>query len=165
MSCWALQRSDFIGEHLSRSQSVACGDGATLTDYRLRMMLRVPLITHTEYGMTSRAVAARSATQILRIYSSLSSTFLFGPKWSDTRRITTAAHVVVLCLIDGELKEDEAKPLAEMGLELLRRQRHGCPAAAKALDSLKTLMDLGGESAVVVSPANAYHQRLRTHRI
>jgi hypothetical protein len=129
------------------------------------MMLRVPLITHTEYGMTSRAVAARSATQILRIYSSLSSTFLFGPKWSDTRRITTAAHVVVLCLIDGELKEDEAKPLAEMGLELLRRQRHGCPAAAKALDSLKTLMDLGGESAVVVSPANAYHQRLRTHRI
>lgn len=107
-------------------------------------MIHFPLHSLPNHSLPSTAVLARSSLVILDTYTQLSPSAVYIPKWAETRRITTAAHILVICYIQGEIDKVELKKYAQKAMDLLvRSSKHFAPAKG-VLEGWKGLMRVVG---------------------
>lgn len=97
--------------------------------------------------LASLALLARSSTALLRIYTQLSSTVLYIPKWADSRRMSTAGYVALVCHLEGELDMDEMRSVSEAVVELWRKSVGLYPPARALFEAWRGVMRCIGESA------------------
>ncbi len=109
-------------------------------------MLRAPLLDHPLLGSSSLTVLARASSQILLIYSSISTTKRFPTTWAETRRITTAIQAEFVCYLDGEIEREEMEAMIGLALDLLWKLADGCLTARSALEGVQKMVGLLGES-------------------
>jgi len=120
-----------------------------------RMLMRSATLDDGRYAMTSIAIMARSATQILARYHDWYSTENYNLAWQHLQHIVTCAHVTLFCHIRQELlaKETEvnlASALWILGLAEPRwtsfakvsKERIQAIALALGTSSLKTLLKI-----------------------
>lgn len=103
-------------------------------------MLRYPLFYHETHSPPSQTICCQAATAILKMYDQLRSLTVFRPTWFETRRISTAGQVLLLCYLSGELGRKEFESMAEMTGDLLERLKAGCLTAVAAEESWKQLV-------------------------
>ena len=103
--------------------------------------LRLPTLT-----LSSIAIIARSASQILLSYASCSTPAVrFTASWPDLRRIVTAGQLVAMLYWERELSKVEAEMLFDMVLELLRGCEKACPMASGMIATFGELAEMLGE--------------------
>jgi hypothetical protein len=91
------------------------------------------------------AILARSSTSLLRIYTQLSSTVLFIPKWADSRRMSTAGYIALICHLEGELDLDELRSVSDGLVGLWRKSVGLFPPARALFEAWRGLMRVVGE--------------------
>lgn len=106
------------------------------------MILRIPWISESRYALPSLVILAVSSAAILRTYNQLSATNFFWPKWTETRRILTAAYVQLYCCIEGEVALHDFQASSSIVTELLERSKANHPAVIPLIGTWKTLSDL-----------------------
>ena len=106
------------------------------------MLLRIPTLVDTAQAFCSMVILATSSATILRTYNQLSATKFFWPKWSETRRILTAAYVQLYCTVEGEVSIQDFQASSMIVTELLERSRANHPAVVPLIKTWQTLVDL-----------------------
>jgi len=91
------------------------------------------------------AILARSSTSLLRIYTQLSSTVLFIPKWADSRRMSTAGYIALISHLEGELDLDELRSVSDGLVGLWRKSVGLFPPARALFEAWRGLMRVVGK--------------------
>ena len=125
-----------FGWQVNRTQS-----GVERSPSRLCILLRYPFLDHAVLGLASLSTIARSVSRILQSYHTITSDERFVPKWAELRRITTCAHLLVLCYWEKEFAREEAETLAADVGSLLKWMEPRCPQIAEVLPSVETLFN------------------------
>lgn len=73
------------------------------------MLLRAAMLTDDRFAMSSLAILARSASQILARYHDWYTTQTYNLAWQHLRHITTCAHVSMICYWRQELLQRETE--------------------------------------------------------
>jgi len=72
---------------------------------------------------------------------------LYIPKWADSRRMSTAGYVALVCHLEGELDMDEMRSVSEAVVELWRKSVGLYPPARALFEAWRGVMRCIGESA------------------
>jgi hypothetical protein len=112
---------------------------------RDRIMLRSACVSNPLLTVSSLAIIARSATQILLAYRAIYRTRVYNLAWPQLRRVVTCAQLILQCYWRYELQKEEAETAMRIVFELLDTLRARWRSASTARDSLWELtMGLGG---------------------
>lgn len=106
------------------------------------MILRIPWLCEKNHAFTSLVILSSSSAMILRTYNQLSGTSFFWPKWTETRRILTAAYVQLFCTIEGEVPLQDFQSSSALVVELLERSKVDRPPVTPLIKSWQILSDL-----------------------
>lgn len=116
------------------------------------MTLRIPWLVETSHAFTSMVILSTSSATILRTYNQLSATKFFWPKWTETRRILTAAYVQLYCTIEGEVSLQDFQATTTIVMELLERSKTNHPAAIHLIRTWQKLSNLVRKSSLHTNP-------------
>lgn len=106
------------------------------------MILRIPWLSESGHGFASLVILSTSSAMILRTYNQLSATSFFRAKWTETRRILTAAYVQLYCTIEGEVNLQDFQSSSTIVTKLLGRSISKHPAVVPLIQTWRTLSDL-----------------------
>jgi hypothetical protein len=114
------------------------GRQASAIDTDSRSRLRIHLYLPRLNSSTARAAQAimalaRSASNILLIYSELADMGALRPSWPQMKRIMVSAQVLVLCCSRGEIHSSESVLLFTKLLDLLDKHRSVWPSAGDSI--------------------------------
>jgi hypothetical protein len=128
-------------------------------------MLRSACITEPLLTVSSLAIIARSATQILLVYRAIYRTGQFNLAWPHLRRVLTCGQLIVQCYWRYELQKEEAEIAMQMAFELLDklalRWKSATPARASLWELARGLGEYG-QYPICLPVPTSYFRRPRS---
>lgn len=96
---------------------------------------------------------ARGLSKIVYSYKDLFEKTWFTPKWAESRRLCTAAQLLVLCVEEREITRSEGQQQAQLLLTIFEKMSRDSASFTPQYESVKALLSLAGKSISNVVPS------------
>jgi hypothetical protein len=126
-------------------------------------MLRSACVGNPLLTVSSLAIIARSATQILLAYRAIYRTRVYNLAWPQLRRVVTCGQLILQCYWRYELQKEEAETMMRIVFELLDTLQARWRSASTVRASLTELTKGLGEWWQVADTTEAQQPTEREH--
>lgn len=125
-------------------------------------MLRASTMKDPRFNMSSLAILARSATEIMRNYHDYYSTRPYLGIWQHLRHIITSAHIGLLCFWRHELHRREAEQIVSSAVWILQLAEPRWPVlASSARLKIEEIVKAMGEPPLNCFSCNYNHSNTK----